>query len=77
MSAKEKIIDRAIVINDFKHNHQNDLNIVDKDDRESRFFRRLKRKYRLALAFLFFLSLLLIFMILPMVIGAIAQGIWR
>ncbi len=77
MSIKEEIIDKTIVLRDFKQNEMIGKNNKVEDEKKPRFFKKLKRKYRLMLAFLFFLSLILIFMILPMVIGAFVQGIWR
>ena len=62
MSVKEEMMDKTIVF--------------EEDESEKRIFRKIKRKYRLMLAFVFFLSIILVFMILPMVIGAIAQGLW-
>ncbi len=76
MSVKEEIIDKTIVIKDLKENGINGKEQKLEDESEPRFFKKLKRKYRLMLTFLFFLSAILIFMILPMVIGAIAQGLW-
>jgi len=77
MSVKEEIIDKTIVIKvkDLKVNGTNGKEHKIEDESEPRFFKKLKRKYRLMLTFLFFLSIILIFMILPMVIGAIAQGL--
>ena len=77
MSVKEEIIDKAIVIKDLKRNRQNIIKIIEEDESEKRFFKKAKRKYRLMLTFVLVLSIILIFMILPMVIGAIAQGLWR
>ena len=77
MSVKEEIIDKAIVIKDLKRNRQNTIKIIEEDESEKRFFKKVKRKYRLMLTFVLVLSIILIFMILPMVIGAIAQGLWR
>ena len=76
MSVKEEIIDKAIVIKDLKRNRQNTIKIIEEDESEKRFFKKVKRKYRLMLTFVLVLSIILIFMILPMVIGAIAQGLW-
>ncbi|NVM35162.1 MAG: hypothetical protein HWN81_06170 [Candidatus Lokiarchaeota archaeon] len=76
MSVEEVIIDKTIVIKSLKQNHQNTIKIIEEDEHEKRIFTKIKRKYRLMLAFLFFLSIILIFMILPMVIGAITQGLW-
>ena len=76
MSVKEDIIDKTIVIKDLKENGINGKEIKLEVESKPRFFKKLKRKYRLMLVFLFFLSAIFIFMILPMVIGAIAEGIW-
>ena len=76
MSVKEEIIDRTIVIKDLKENGINGKEQKLEDENEPRFFKKLKRKYRLMLTFLFFLSIILIFMILPMVIAAITQDVW-
>ena len=76
MSVKEEIIDKTIIIQDLKDKGHNTIKLLEEDESEKRFFRKIKRKYRLMLAFLFFLSIILIFMILPMVIGAITQGLW-
>lgn len=76
MSVKEDLIDKTIVVKDLKGNGIKGKEQKLEDESEPRFFKKLKRKYRLMLTFLFFLSIILIFMILPMVIGAIAQGLW-
>ena len=77
MSIKEEKIEKTIVLRDLKE--KKIIGKYDKveDQNKPRFFKKLKRKYRLMLVFLFCLSLILIFMILPMVIGAFIQGIWR
>ena len=76
MSVKEEIIDKIIVIKDLKENGINGKEQKLEVESKPRFFKKLKRKYRLMLVFLFFLSAIFIFMILPMVIAAIAQGVW-
>ena len=76
MSAREEIIEKTMILQDLEDKEQNPTKILEEHESEKRFFRKIKRKYRLMLAFLFFLSIILIFMILPMVIGAIAQGLW-
>jgi len=77
MNVKEEIIEKAIIIKDFKETGGIDLKSKENDDIEKGLFKKLKRKYKIILAFLFFLSIILIFMILPMVIAAITQGLWR
>ena len=76
MSAKEEIIDKEIIFQDLKDKSKNTINTLEEGKSERRFFRKIKRKYRLMLAYLFFFLVILVFMILPIVISAIAQGLW-
>lgn len=76
MSVKEEIIDKSIIIKDLKENSKRKIETKDKNESKGWIFKKLKRKYRLVLTFLFFLSIIIIFMILPMVIAAITQGVW-
>ena len=76
MSAKKELIDNTIILNHLNENGKRIAKIKEEDYREKRYFKKIKRKYRLMLTFLFFLSIILIFMILPMVIGVITQDLW-
>ncbi len=76
MSIKEEIIEKTIILGDLKENEI--IGKYDKveDQNKQKFFKKLKRKYRLMLLFLFCFSLILIFMLFPMVIGAFVKGLW-
>ncbi|MCK4379539.1 MAG: hypothetical protein KAW51_00245 [Candidatus Lokiarchaeota archaeon] len=75
MSVKKELIDKTIIMNHLNENGKKIAKIKEKDYSEKKYFKKIKRKYRLILAFLFFFSMILIFMILPVVIAAIAQGL--
>ncbi len=76
MSIKEEIIEKTIIVKDFTENDKRKSDTVDKKEKKGWFFKRLKRKYRILITILFCLSFILIFMLLPMVIAAITQGVW-
>jgi hypothetical protein len=68
MSIKKEIIEKVMVM-------RNPEGTVDNKDKEKkRFLGRLKRKYRLMIIYVFLLSLIIIFMVLPMVIAVIMQN---
>ena len=76
MSVKEDIIEKAILIRDLKSAGKRYKKIKKDDNTEKGNFKKIGRKYRLLLTFLFFFSLILIFMILPVIIATLTQGLW-
>ncbi|MEE9379205.1 MAG: hypothetical protein V3V33_14365 [Candidatus Lokiarchaeia archaeon] len=75
MSAKKEVIDKTIIMNHLNENGKRIAKMKEEDYSKKRYFKKIKRKYRLILAFLFFFSMILIFMILPVVIAALTQGL--
>jgi hypothetical protein len=71
LSVKEEIIEKVMIQEDpEKQNLENEIVIEKKE-----FFGKVKRKYRLMIIFVFFLALILIFMIFPMLIAVFLQSI--
>jgi len=76
MSVKEEILEKSVIIRYLKETGKAKLKSKEEDDTEKGLFKKVKRTYRIIFTFLFFLSIILIFMILPMVIAAITQDLW-
>ncbi|MFW9999637.1 MAG: hypothetical protein ACFE9Q_00275 [Candidatus Hodarchaeota archaeon] len=76
MNVKEEIIEKTIIIKDFKETSGRNLKSKENDNIEKRLFEKVKRNYKIILAFLFFISIIVLFMIVPMVIAAVSQGLW-
>jgi len=71
MSVKEEIIEKVMIYEDSEEqNIENDFT-----DEKKKLLGKVKRKYRLMIIFVFFLSLILIFMIFPMLIAVFLQNI--
>jgi maltodextrin utilization protein YvdJ len=75
MSVKEEIIEKAMLIRDSRKDRKRYVKIKEDADTEKGVSKKLKRKYRTMLTLLLFLSIILIFMILPMVIAAFTQNL--
>ena len=71
MSGKEEIDEKS---KDPKENDKSTLEIGEIEQDQKRFFGRIKRKYRLMLIFLVCLSLILLFMVFPVVIVVFIQN---
>jgi len=76
MSVKEELIERTMLIRDLRDPGKRNKEIKEEDDTEKGSFKKIKHTYRIIFTFLFFLSIILIFMILPIVIAAITQDLW-
>lgn len=76
MSVKEELIKKVIIIRDFKSAGKKHRTLQKDDDTKNKGFKKLKRKYRRLLAFVFFFSIILMFMILPIVIAILTQDFW-
>ncbi len=74
MSGKEEIDEKIIKSKDPKENDKSTLEIGEIEQDQKRFFGRIKRKYRLMLIFLVCLSLILLFMVFPVVIVVFIQN---
>lgn len=75
MSVKEEIIEKVITFNEAE---EIDTAVLEKEETEqdrSRFLGRLQRKYRLMIIFLVCLSLILLFMMFPILIIVFTQNI--
>ena len=71
MSVKGEIIEKVMIQEDSEK-----LNPENKEDFEKKkFLGKVKRKYRLLIIFVFFLALILVFMMFPMLIAVILQNI--
>jgi hypothetical protein len=69
MRAKEEIIKKVMAM-EHPENQRSENNI---SNDKTKFFGRLKRRYRLMIIFVVSLSLILIFMILPIIIAGFLQ----
>ena len=71
MSVKEEIIEKVMIQKESEKQNTGD-NV---DNEKKKLLGRVRRKYRLMIIFGFFLALILIFMIFPMLIAVFLQNI--
>ena len=75
MSIKEEIIEKSINFNESGEKDTSDLKKEEISKDRRRFLGRLQRKYRLMIIFLVCLSLILLFMMFPVLIVVFTQNI--
>jgi hypothetical protein len=75
MSAKEELIKKVLIIDDSREKQGRAFKTKEKVQKQIPIYEKFKRKDRLLLIFLLYLSLILIFMILPIALGVITQDL--
>lgn len=71
MSVKEEILEKVMIQEDSEaQNVENEV-----DNEKKKLLVKVKRRYRLTIIFVFFLALILIFMIFPMLIAVFLQNL--